>query len=489
MTRTRWFLGLAVFAAVLNCFLSPWSSAESAAVTVTVDAASAGKPISPVFAGLSYETSLVLPDSGGKYYFRPDNQPLLNLYKTLGVRSLRVGGNFSDKPTVPIPGLRDIDSLFAFAAAANVKVVYTLRLKGQTDGTSMGRIAAYIMDHYAANVDCFAIGNEPSVYYKNAYPKYKAVWGAFLQQVAAQAPTAMFCGPNTDRNYEWAEDFADDFVQTGKIKEINEHSYVGLSAKKWTSTDADEEEKLQAGARDLMLSDHWQELYQGVYDGFVPAVLADKLPYRLEETNSFFNGGVRGASDTFTAALWALDYMYWWADHDAAGINFHTGDTVAAGQDVTPCRYAAYWSTPTGYDAHPVGYAIAAFNLGGHGTLLPAKVESADSVHLRAHVVKGDDGAMYVTIINMEHGSDAHDADMTLSVPQDFTHASEMAMSVPGGDISATSGETLGGAAIGDDGTWNGSWTDLPSASTGPGQFKLIVPAASAAVFKLTGAH
>src|SRR5271154_6337907 len=112
-------------------------AAAASPVTVTVQTTATGTPISPVFAGLSYETSLVLPDKDGKYYFRADNQPLLNLYKTLGIKHIRIGGNFSDKPTVPIPVQADIDSLFAFAKAANVKVVYTLRLKGQTDAHNM----------------------------------------------------------------------------------------------------------------------------------------------------------------------------------------------------------------------------------------------------------------------------------------------------------------------------------------------------------------
>src|ERR1700722_10985310 len=338
----RLLCGIAVVVATLAM---PARAPAASPVTVTIQTTAAGTPISPVFAGFSYETSLVLPGKDGKYYFRADNQPLLNLYKTLGIKHIRIGGNFSDKPTVPIPGKADIDSFFAFAHAANVKVVYTLRLKGQTDAHVMAPVAKYIMDHYAGDLDCFAVGNEPSIYYKS-YDTFKDVWGKFMNQIVAVAPGAMFCGPNTDRHYEWAAHFADDFAGTGKIKEINEHAYVGLTARKWVSPDPQRDAELTAQARDLMLSDDWVKLYQGVYDGFVPAVLADKLPYRMEETNTFFNGGVKDASDTFTAALWALDYMYWWASHGAGGINFHTGDTVAAGQDVTPCRYAGYWSAP-----------------------------------------------------------------------------------------------------------------------------------------------
>jgi hypothetical protein len=479
--------GRGIIAVVAWILCVPMCLRAATDVTIGIDTTAAGKPISPVFAGFSYETSLVLPDKDGNYYFRADNQPLLNLYKTLGIKHIRVGGNFSDKPTVPIPVIADIDSLFSFAHAAGVKVVYTIRLKGQPDASHMAPIAKYILDHYSANLDCFAIGNEPSIYYKNAYETYREVWGKFMQQIVAVAPAAMFCGPNTDRNYEWAVHFANDFGATGRIKEINEHAYVGLTARKWVSPDPDQNAKLNAEARDLMLSDNWVKLYQGVYDGFVPAVLGDKLPYRLEETNTFFNGGVKGASDTFTASLWALDYLYWWAEHDASGINFHTGDTVAAGQEVTPCRYAAYWSTPTGYEAHPVGYGIAAFSLGGHGNLLPTTVQSAPAIHLTAYAVAGDDGAIYLTIVNKEHGEAAQDAAVSITLPDKFTHGAESALVVAGGDIASTTGVTLGGASIADDGTWNGAWADLP-APPQAGHFTLTVPAASAAVFKFNAA-
>jgi len=38
--------------------------------------------------------------------------------------------------------------------------------------------------------------------------------------------------------------------------------------------------------------------------------------------------------DTLASSLWALDFLYWWASHDAAGINCHTGDKVAANEEL-----------------------------------------------------------------------------------------------------------------------------------------------------------
>jgi hypothetical protein len=93
-------------------------------VTVHVDPHAAGKPIPQNFLGLSFETSATLPDAKGHHpYFDPANQPLIQLFNTIGVKSLRIGGNTSDRPSVPIPATTDIDQVFAFAQRANVHVI------------------------------------------------------------------------------------------------------------------------------------------------------------------------------------------------------------------------------------------------------------------------------------------------------------------------------------------------------------------------------
>jgi hypothetical protein len=457
------------------------SSGAEESLTITPDWAAPQTSIPDQFSGMSFETQLLLPNPDGIRYFRPDNQPLITLFKTLGIKHLRIGGNTADNPAVPIPTNPDIDSLFAFAHAAGVKVVYTLRLKGQTDATTLIPTVKYIQDHYAADLDCFALGNEPSVYFKQypaaeQYAKYKALWDKMTDEIEKAVPGVMFCGPNTDRHYEWAVNFAKDFAASGKVKEINEHAYVGLSARKVTDVVA---------ARDKMLSDDWIKLYQGVYDGFVPQVIEAKLPYRLEETNSFFNGGKEGASDTFTAALWALDYMHWWTRHGAAGINFHTGDKVAAGADSAVCRYAAYVSTDDGYNVHPVGYAIKAFDLGGHGQMISLKTDATEKLNISAYAVLGSDNALYITLINKEHGTAGRDAIININPGKPYVHGQAVSLADTSHDIADKTGITLGGTAVSENGTWTGDWTPLQAPSA-VGQFTLTLPAASATIVKLT---
>lgn len=470
--RTLMFLrALALSLLVFPAFVS----AQPPSTTLTVDWAAQQNTIAPNFSGLSFETELVLPNRDGVHYFRADNQPLIQLFRTLGIKHIRIGGNTSDNPAVSIPDDVDIDSLFGFARAAGVKVVYTVRLKGQKDASADVPICKYIEDHYASDLDCFAIGNEPSIYYKQ-YSQYRDLWKMMTSQILAAVPQAVFCGPNTDRHYEWAVQFADDFANSGRVKEINEHAYVGLSARKVTDV---------AAARDKMLSNDWVKLYQGVYDGFAPQVMRHNLPYRLEETNTFFNGGKEGASDTFAAALWGVDYMYWWASHQASGINFHTGDKVAAGSESTPCRYAAYVSTPDGYDVHPLGYAIKVFDLGGHGTLVPVQIESPDNLNITAYGVVGADNSLSITAINKEHGPAGRDAEIAIDPGKPFLRGEVIFLTNATHDIADKTGITLGGAPISSDASWAGKWTTFQPMQTG--EFVITIPAASAAVIKLLG--
>jgi hypothetical protein len=209
----------------------------------------------------------------------------------------------------------------------------------------------------------------------------------------------------------------------------------------------------------------------------------------LEETNSFYYGGAKDVSDTFAAALWGLDSLYWWASHGAAGVNFHAGDHVARGDTNVPCWYSPFWTAPDGYAAHSLAYGMKAFDLGGHGRMIPAVLSSA-AINLTAYAVQAPDGSLRVTLINKTHGADATDAQVTLTQAYGaptFRQRRVMFLTAPQGDVAAKTGITLGGAAITDDGSWTGTWTPLPQPANG-GLLTVTVPAASAAVVELNDA-
>ena len=475
------------FCAALFCVAETLDA--SVPVNVTVESRKQGDLIPKDFSGLSFETFLMLPNEAGIRYFHPDNFPLLNLFHILGIRSLRIGGNTGDRDARKLPGEADIDSLFAFAKAADVKVIYCLRLhNGDPDGNA--KTARYIADHFAPQLECFSIGQEPSAYpvekidsrpisermgagaEKYSYRDFSDAWAKFAEPIVKAVPNVKFSGPGVHNNPDWTRRFIAEYDQSRNVGMATVHLYPGGPGGKVISPEV---------GRNLMLSDEFTAACKRLHDGIVPVANAKTLPYRLEETNSFFNGGAADVSNTFTAALWGLDYMWWWASHGAAGVNFHTGDRVAAGSQVQQCKYSAFYSKPNGCAVQPLGYGIAAFNLGRGIRLLPATVNSADSVRLSVYAAVQDKRVL-ITLINKEHGPSARDLEITLSTDAEIAKAESVLLSAPNGDIATNSGITLGGGAIEENGSWSGRWTVLERAS---GELHFKMAPASAIIIKV----
>jgi Glycosyl hydrolase family 79 C-terminal beta domain len=455
-----------------GCLTNRFQQAQSP-VTIQIDAKAPGFHVPADFSGLSFEMQAVLPDANGKHIFSPENKPLVNLFRTLGVKILRVGGNTADRPGIAVPDRADADSLFAFAKAADVKVIYTLRLRNGNIKTDT-EIAKYIEQHYQSQLACFAIGNEPDFYFKT-YPAYHTGWEEFATAIRAEAPDAKFCGPCTGGKPDWTRDFAKDFEKSKFIAFVAQHDYPCGNGLRATNAVA---------GRNKMLSPKLLSGYQSFWHSFAPAVLSDGLPYRLEEANSFYNGGAENVSDTYAASLWGLDFLHWWAAHDASGVNFHTGDKVAAGSENRPCWYASFWTTNDGYDVHPMGYAIKAFNLGGHGRILPVTMANTDGLNLTAYAVRNAENDLFVTVINKEHGADRRAARVTIAPDEKFSHVETISLTAPHDNIATKTGVTLGGASITDDGSWDGKWTSLKTDQSD--SCALTVPAATAVIVKLS---
>jgi hypothetical protein len=451
-------------------------------VVVTFDPAHPGAEIPADFPGLSFEMQRVLADTNGWHYFSAENTRLIATFKTLGIKNLRVGGNTADRPTLPTPTTADVDALFAFAKDAGVKIIFTLRLN-HGDAEAAVSMANYISRNYSNQLDALAIGNEPNVFSTN-YETYLAEWKRFAARITAPTnlPTARFCGPGVSPGHEkWSARFADDLAGTGRIKFISQHDYPGGDARRATNA---------AAARDRLLSPAMDGHYEKFAANFVPAVATNGLAFRFEEANSFYDGGAPDASDTFASALWALNFQWWWAAHGVSGINFHTGDKVAARDENKPCRYATFWTTADGYDVHPIGYAEKMFSLGSRGKVLPVTISTADTnLNFAAYAVLGDDQNFYVTLINRSHDATATNVSVQISAEEisGYTKSEIIRLTAAHDDIAAKTGVTLGGAEISNDAHWNGKWEQLSEPMNMPVlAISVELPAASAAVVRLT---
>jgi hypothetical protein len=512
--------------------------AAQAPVTVNVNTSAREFAIPADFVGLGFETKSVLPNEYGVrgYFFSPENTQLITLFRNIGIREIRVGGGTVDgsgkteQCATGIPTDQDIDQLFEFAKAADIKVIYSVRLLNLAACTNPhlaeddAKMVGYIWDHYRAQIDSFSIGNEPDVsgYHArpgyphdpaiyetvpgvpgSAFPSYLADWRHFAAVIHKAVPDAKFSGPETAVSsrssftpnpadgVSWTVAFAKDQEGSGLLDEALQHHYVWGGPGDTTAQEA----------IDDMLSMRWddgteigkQPAFQGgsanfhpypyVYATVLKPLVAMGVPYRMTEANDCLHG-VTGASDGFASALWALDYMHWWAAHHMAGVNFHNNpwiptDTIVP--DPNPCG-------PDGcgnYRVSPKAYGMKAFALGSRGLVEAVKVANAKHINLTAYAV-GTAKSLFVTVINKTHESthDAMDAAVTIEAPGfDGARAESIVLTdgEPGNAARMTA--TLGGGKITNNAPWDGKWTPLGTVKNG--RIALTVQSTTAVVVRI----
>lgn len=513
-----------------------------APVNLVVDGAAPGHLVPDDFTGLSFERGALNYGNAGVpgYFFSPENAELIALFRNAGIKNLRVGAGTADQQIPPgtgSDGYTGIDQLFQFAAAANASVSYGMRLYNPSNQPIPNLVsddataARYIWQRYSSTLSSFSIGNEPDWHSFHvgdpaifestpgvpgtAYPSYLEDWRRFAAAVQDAAPNAKLSGPDTG-NYgtrggvpyvtftpddatgvSWTQKFAEDEGASKTIKDATQHVYVGGSPLSTTATQA----------IDNMLSPKWVEdeeigtqpagtgsdvtsyaPYPWLNKRIISPVVATGLPVRLSESNDYLTG-VPGASDRFAAALWALDYMHWWAARGVSGVNFHNKQWIYT-DTITPAlgTYTPLAGTcsPSGcgaYRVSPKGYAIKAFGLGASGKVKPVQIAKAPEVNVTAYAVGGDRD-LYVTVINKTHGADATDARVTIE-PRNFGLTEAAAITLEAGEPGDPSSETatIGGAVITNDGPWQGKWTTLSPDSTG--HVAVTVRATTATVIRL----
>ena len=478
-------LGLMASFLIVIAFCAQGRSTAQSPVSMTIDQSTTGQMISTDFQGLSYETLLIFPDSSGNFLFSGSNTPLINMFKTLGIKSLRIGGNSADNVNdngghLPADSTCEaadkcpiIDNLYAFAQAAGIKIIFTLRLKVFDTNAAAGE-AAYIMKHFASLTDCFEVGNEPNVYI-SSFSTYDSDFHAYRSAILSAAPNAKFCAPATTNGggQPWAESFANEFKGDSTILLICGHFYPGARTGGGATADINfllDPSRLSGGSNNYSL----------YFSQFPSTAISDSETFRIEETNSLASQGESGVSNVYASTLWALDYMHWWAMQNSRGLNFHTGATSVY-DPIMPTTLSGT------YTAEPVAYGMKAFGLGSTGENVSTVIGSnPNSVNITAYgVLDPATGNLFVTIINKEHFAGAQNATVTLSPGAAYNGGQVWALLQTSGDVTATSGITLGGAGIGADGSWNG--TSSPISPAPSGTFTISVPAAGAVIVELTG--
>jgi hypothetical protein len=461
-------------AASAAAFYHPIALAESspASVRLTLRPDRLGNKIADDFAGLSYESAQL----GNPLFFSGDNTELAGLISRLGKSGvLRIGGNTSEycywtpdpsKPAnlqknLPTPeSIRTGDKanpaafgmavgpdtghkapapvnitplairhLREFLDACGWKLIYGLNM-GTGTAEDAADEAAKVMDAVGPKLIAFQLCNEPDLFFRNGirksdydFKQFAVEWQHFFETIRARLPNAPFAGPDTAYNNEWLVPFAKQFKHEAVF--LSQHYYAEGPP---TDPSMTIERLLRPNPK-----------LEAEFEGMKTTMQESGLPFRLAETNSCYQGGKQGVSDTFASALWGADLMYQLASAGGAGINFHGGGYG---------WYTPIAGTPEkGFQARPIYFGMLLFSDSVGGQLVEAKLDSQAAPLLTAYGLRSagtrEPGTIQVAAFNKHSDRTVR---LKIDPGQPAHRVTVLKLRAP--RVDATTGITLGGGPV-----------------------------------------
>jgi hypothetical protein len=472
-------------------------AASSVSLRLTLDPHARGNPIPADFTGLSYESAQLSEPE----FFSASNTELVGFVRRLGASGvLRIGGNTSEwcywTPTAsthnpatdqqqegavlqqaigPDKGHKlgspqkitpeAVRNLRGFIDATGWKLIYGLNMGSDTAETAAAE-ADYVMHTMGDKLLAFQLCNEPDLFFRNGlrnsgynFAQFAQEWQHFFEVIRQRVPHAPFAGPDTAFNNQWLVPFAKQFKDEAAF--LSQHYYA----------EGPPENPAMTIARLLSRSRQLEAEFQGMAQ-----TRADSgLPFRLAETNSCYQGGKEGVSDTFAAALWGADLMYQLAAAGGVGINFHGGGygwyTPIAG------------TIPGGFTARPLFYGMLLFAQAGPGHLIDAKLDNQqDAPLLNAYGLINDGVEPRDTVKAVVFNKhDDRAIKLTIGCGEHANRARALRLAAP--RLDDTQDVTLGGNPVGASGAWSAEHEEELALRDGTAAIDL--PAGSAALVTL----
>ncbi len=448
--------------------------------SVSVDPSAAIGPVVPEdFLGLSFEAGS-LPTIAG-YAHSGD---LVNLMRSLGQGVMRFGGisvdteaAWSDEGAPPAwahatIAPQDLEGIAALAHATGWRVLLGVTF-GHYEPAAAAQEAQVAQSLLGASLEGIAIGNEPDRFVADglrtspwSFADYLTEADAYRAAIAAAAPGVPIVGPDASSGellLAWLEEVAAD-----------EHPTL-LTAHYYPLT------KCEAYAPKLssLLSPLTRANETAILTRLSALAVSRKIPLRMDETNNVSCRGEPGVSNVFASALWAVDYLTRAMASGVAGIDFH--DLIAEPLSYSPLVADGAQELASGaLHANPEWYALLLADRLLGDRPVQARVHGGERA-LTAAAFVTPSGSLQLVLVDFAP-SGAHRLLVRLRLPSSFRAGPILRLTAPG--LTATSGVTLGGGAVGSEGTWS-SAAPLPYVSGGPGSLALNMPASSAALVTL----
>ena len=443
--------------------MQPVPAGPMTATTVSISSTQTGN-MPQRFVGLSYEKSKL-----SQPLFSGSNANLIGLFKRLGNGVLRIGGNSVDETnwTPNGPGQTsgqtapsDVNSLAAFVSAAGWPVLYGVNLAQSTPAVAAAEVA-YAAQALGSNLLGIEIGNEPDLYAGHYFPStwtfsdYLTLWQSFASAIQAQTPGVPLTGPVTAYNSTWFTSFAQ--AEAKDIVLLSMHYYRANG---------------QSASSTIQLLISYPDT--NLQNDLVPLLAASQaagVPFRMAETNSFYNGGAPNVSDSYASALWVIDHLFTIAQGGGVGVNLHGGGDS---DGYTPIAD----NNGVVVEARPEYYGVLLCALAGQGALLGTTID-AGSLNTSAFTVQNSASQLSLIINNKD---ETQNLQFTATCPGSVQSATLQVLTGP--SLSATSGVTIQGSPVNPDGSFT---PQSPYGLSVSGDtFTGYVPAASAALISIT---
>jgi len=372
----------------------------------------------------------------------------------------------------------DVEPLIELAENVNVKYTLGVDLISNNPALAESEAAVWASGVPSKYVEAIEIGNEPDNYVAQGarpspftFSEYLAQYQQWQQavQTGAQGQIGVM-GPSAAGSAWNAGTEAALAGAQMNAALVSQHAYLAPAPAGQTLPP------------DFLLQPTSTTKLPGYYTPFAVAAHNSGFTFRMGEINSICDGGVRGISDTFQAALWSIDIMFTYLNGGVDGVNWHSGPYTA---------YALWNFQPKTYNGvtkfnfqgvSPLYYGLLAFQqVAGKGAkLLPVATMTDSNVSVWATV--DSTSSAHVVVINKDEQATGN---VQINLPG-YTTATVRFLIAP--SYASTNGVSLGGQTF--DGTPDGTIQCPPVSTTITGRngvFTLpLMPVTTAAILDFT---
>ena len=316
---------------------------------------------------------------------------------------IRIGGGSTDKSGEPTA--TTVAAFFDLAKALPVQFSLGLNLGANNVQLAQDQASNFVASMPPGSLKGLELGNEPdnypgmglrpATYAFTDYLSEFATWNAAIAPMLPQNVKLM--GPSLATVWHLQQNLPSfEQANANNVSIMTAHNYGGF-------------EENATGIPTVFPADYL------LYDSTVTKPIAGLQAiassvhntgqiFRIDETNSIDQGGTMGISNTFSAALWAVDSMFAEATAGVDGVNFH---------GMSGCGYCAFTfgtqniggkNTFRLQQVAPLYYGMLFFHqaTANSAQLLPVTVSSAAAANVKVWATVDASGTVQVAILNKD---------------------------------------------------------------------------------------